>query len=79
MGGDNALTLLDGTVLVILLIGLTRGIFIGMVRESFSMAGLGAAVLAARYGTPIAAEVLLDPVWPPGLRAPRSVSERSSQ
>ncbi len=58
MGGDNALTLLDGTVLVILLIGLTRGIFIGMVRESFSMAGLGAAVLAARYGTPIAAEVL---------------------
>ncbi|MDG2334642.1 MAG: CvpA family protein [Myxococcota bacterium] len=58
MGGEGALTLLDGTVLVILLIGITRGIFIGMVRESLSMAGLGAAVLAARYGTPTASVAL---------------------
>jgi len=51
MGNEDSLTILDGIVLVILLIGLTRGIFIGLVRESFSMAALGAAILAARYGT----------------------------
>jgi membrane protein required for colicin V production len=51
MGSTDSLTLLDGIVLVILLIGITRGIFIGLVRESFSMAALGAAILAARYGT----------------------------
>ena len=58
MGGQDALTLLDGIVLVIFLIGITRGIFIGIVRESFSMAALAAAVLAARYGTPIASGAL---------------------
>ncbi len=52
MASQETLTLLDGIVLVILLLGITRGIFIGMVRETFSMAGLAAAVLAARYGIP---------------------------
>ena len=52
MANQETLTLLDGIVLVILLLGITRGIFIGMVRETFSMAGLAAAVLAARYGIP---------------------------
>ncbi|MCS5635081.1 MAG: CvpA family protein [Myxococcota bacterium] len=46
----DTLTLLDGIVLVVLLIAIARGIFIGMVRECFSIAGLGAAVLAVRFG-----------------------------
>jgi uncharacterized membrane protein required for colicin V production len=52
MMNQESLTLLDGIVLVILLLGIARGIFIGMVRETFSMAGLAGAVLAARYGIP---------------------------
>jgi uncharacterized membrane protein required for colicin V production len=47
---QDTLTLLDGIVLVLLLVGIARGIFIGMIRESFSIAGLGAAVLAVRFG-----------------------------
>jgi uncharacterized membrane protein required for colicin V production len=58
MASPETVTVLDGVVLVILLIGIVRGAFIGMVREVLSMAGLVGAVLAARYGIPSAAAAL---------------------
>ena len=51
MGEESSLTSLDGIILTILILAMARGIFIGLVRESFSIAALAAAVLAARYGT----------------------------
>ena len=54
MGEESSLTTLDGIILAILIIAMARGIFIGLVRESFSIAALAAAVLAARYGTDLA-------------------------
>jgi membrane protein required for colicin V production len=60
MANPETVTILDGIVLVILLVGITRGAFIGMVREVLSMAGLAGAVLAARYGTPATAMALED-------------------
>lgn len=60
MSAEYDVKLLDGIVLVILLLGITRGLFIGMVKEGFSMAGLGAAILAARYGTQPASYLLED-------------------
>jgi len=60
MNAEYDVKLLDGIVLVILFLGITRGIFIGMVKEGFSMAGLGAAILAARYGTQPASYLLED-------------------
>jgi uncharacterized membrane protein required for colicin V production len=41
-------TPLDGIVLTVILAALARGIFIGLVREGFSMAALAAAVLVTR-------------------------------
>jgi membrane protein required for colicin V production len=58
MGEGSSLTSLDGIVLAILMIAMARGVFIGLVRESFSIAALAAAVLAARYGTTFASEWL---------------------
>lgn len=55
MGGESHLTSLDGVVLAILIVAVARGIFIGLVRESFSIAALAAAVIAIRYGTDPAA------------------------
>ncbi|MEE3327095.1 MAG: CvpA family protein [Myxococcota bacterium] len=54
MGEESSLTSLDGIILAILIIAMARGVFIGLVRESFSIAALAAAVLAARYGTDFA-------------------------
>ena len=54
MSEESALTSLDGIILAILIIAMARGLFIGLVRESFSIAALAAAVLAARYGTEMA-------------------------
>ena len=54
MSEESALTSLDGIILAILIIAMARGLFIGLVRESFSIAALAAAVLAARYGTDFA-------------------------
>jgi len=54
MGEESSLTSLDGIVLAILIIAMARGVFIGLVREGFSIAALAAAVLAARYGTDFA-------------------------
>lgn len=51
MDGGSSLTSLDGLVLAILIVAVVRGIFIGLVRESFSIAALAAAVIATRYWT----------------------------
>jgi len=42
------------------LIAVLRGVYIGLIRESFSIAALGAAVLAARYATEPMAGWLVD-------------------
>jgi membrane protein required for colicin V production len=41
---------LDGVVLAILLMAVTRGFFIGLIRESFSIAALGGACVVVSYG-----------------------------
>lgn len=46
---------LDGLVLAILTIAIIRGIWIGLIREGFSIAALGGGLLAVRYATPPAA------------------------
>lgn len=47
---DSSFTLIDGIVATVLVVAALRGLFIGLIRESFSIASLGAAVVAARYG-----------------------------
>lgn len=44
------LSTLDAVVLVVLGIATVRGIFIGLIREGFSIATLGGGLLAVRYG-----------------------------
>ena len=41
---------LDGVVLAILLLAVTRGFFIGLIRESFAIEALGGACLVVSYG-----------------------------
>jgi uncharacterized membrane protein required for colicin V production len=53
------LTLLDGAILSVLLVAVARGIWMGLIRESFSVAALGAAVVTTRLGTPPAADWLV--------------------
>lgn len=48
----DGLSTLDAVVLAVLGIAVVRGIWIGLVREGFSIAALGGALLAVRYGTP---------------------------
>ena len=55
----DSITLLDGTVLVVLLIGIARGLFIGMIRETFSIAAFGSACILLRFGNEIAANWLM--------------------
>jgi len=50
MPGGVDLTLIDGVVGAVLLVAIVRGLFIGLIREAFSIASLAAGVLAARYG-----------------------------
>lgn len=57
---DISLTWLDGAVLVVLVIAMLRGLFIGLIREGFSIASLAAGVLAARLFTAPAAALLVD-------------------
>lgn len=59
MESQVAVTPLDGVVLVLLALALIRGTIIGLIRESFSIAAVAVAVLAARYGTPIATDWLV--------------------
>jgi membrane protein required for colicin V production len=44
------ITPIDTAILTILLIGMVRGIVIGMIREVFSIAALGGACIAVRHG-----------------------------
>jgi membrane protein required for colicin V production len=55
----------DAAAAAILAVALLRGLWIGLVREAFSLAGLAAACLAVRFGSSDAAEALgaLSP-WP---------------
>jgi len=54
------MTLLDGIVGCVLLVALARGLYIGLVREGFSMAALAAAVIVTRAATGPAAQWLVD-------------------
>ncbi len=58
MGTGIPITPFDGAVLAVLLVAVARGLYIGLIREGFSIAALGAAVLATRYGTAPAADWL---------------------
>ena len=46
----NDLSALDSIVLGIFAIAVARGIYIGLIREGFSIAALGGGLLAIRYG-----------------------------
>ena len=49
------LSLLDGAVAVIMGLAVLRGLFIGLIREGFSIVALASSALAVRYGsTPLA-------------------------
>lgn len=51
----DPLSVLDGVVLAILVVMMVRGIFIGLIREAFSVAALAAACIAVSYArTPLA-------------------------
>jgi uncharacterized membrane protein required for colicin V production len=60
VGGLPSLTPLDAAVLAILLVAIARGFLIGLIREGFSIAALGAACVAVGYGTAPAARWLQD-------------------
>jgi uncharacterized membrane protein required for colicin V production len=49
MIADTNLSLLDGLIIAVLLAATGRGIWNGLIREGFSIAALGAAVLATRF------------------------------
>ena len=51
----NDIALLDGIVIAILSITVCRGLYIGLIREGFSIAALGGAFIAVRYATTPAA------------------------
>ena len=59
MNGEE-ITTLDGVVFVVLLVAAGRGAYIGIIRESFSIATVGACVIALRYGNADAAAWLSD-------------------
>ncbi len=46
----DSLSVLDGVVLAILAVMTARGLFIGLIREAFSMAALATACIAVSYG-----------------------------
>ena len=56
---NDPLPVLDGIVLSILVVMTLRGLFIGLIREAFSIAALAAACVAVAYGRdPVAAALL---------------------
>lgn len=57
---DAGITWLDGSVLAVMLVAMGRGAWIGMIRESFSIAALGISCIALRYGNPAASQWLSD-------------------
>ena len=42
-----SITAIDAAVVAVLFLGIVRGMFIGMIRESFSVAAVGAVVVAS--------------------------------
>lgn len=56
----ESITLLDGTVLFVLLVAIARGGYIGMIRESFSIAAVGASCIALRFGNEHASGALVN-------------------
>lgn len=44
------ITAIDAAVVAVMLLAIIRGMFIGMIRESFSVAAIGAVVVGAVYG-----------------------------
>lgn len=46
----DSFSTLDAAIAAIMALGAARGLFVGMIREGFSIAAIGAAVLGARYG-----------------------------
>jgi uncharacterized membrane protein required for colicin V production len=57
---DGTFTWLDGAVVVVLVIAMLRGLFIGLIREGFSIASVAAGILAARLFTSPAAALLVE-------------------
>jgi membrane protein required for colicin V production len=56
VGERLSLGWLDGAILAVLCVAMLRGLFIGLIRESFSIAAICAAVMTARLATtPVAA------------------------
>lgn len=51
---------LDGVILAVLIVAMARGIFTGLIRETFSVAALAAALIAARFFTTPAAAWLTE-------------------
>jgi uncharacterized membrane protein required for colicin V production len=52
---SNEITSLDGLVVMVLLVAAGRGAYIGIIRESFSIATVGTCFIALRYGNAEAA------------------------
>ena len=57
---DVTLTWLDFAVLFVLTIAIARGLFIGMIREGFSIGSIAAGVMAAKLFTTPAAALLIE-------------------
>jgi len=57
VSGDST-SLIDGVVMAVLLLAFARGAWIGMIRESFSIAAVGVSCIALRYANPPAARAL---------------------
>ncbi len=56
----DSLTILDGFILFVLLVAAARGAYIGMIRESFSIAAVGISCIALRFGNSYAANWLTE-------------------
>lgn len=52
------LTLLDNVLLTIMALMIARGLYIGLIREGFSIAALGSGLIAIRYGIEPASAVI---------------------
>ncbi len=46
-----SITAIDAAVVAVMFLAIARGVFIGMIRESFSVAAVGAVVIGAVYGS----------------------------
>ena len=55
----DAISAVDVAALAILGLAVLRGLWIGLIREVFSLAGLAAAAVAVRFGTVPAADWLM--------------------